>query len=67
MAVTSSVVEQITAKFRNFYNLKKSRFSLKMAQCVLNGCKDLFKGIKYILGLVHVNHFAYFATVLRLI
>ena len=47
MPLTSSVVERMMARFCNFYSLKRSRFSLNKAQCVLNRCKDLFKRIKY--------------------
>ena len=41
MPLTSSVLWQMIARFRNFYNVKK------VAQCVSNRCKDLFKQTKY--------------------
>ena len=44
MPLTSSVMGQMMARFRNFYSLKKkSKFGCKKAQWVSNRCKDLFK------------------------
>ena len=50
-ALTRSVVLQMMARFRNFYNVKKVKTQFKKAQCVSNRCKDLFKQKKYILRL----------------
>ena len=47
---TSSVVWQMTARFRKFYNLKKAKTLFKKGQCVTSRCKDLYKR-KNILGL----------------
>ena len=47
MPLTSSVVLKMMARFRNFYNVKKSQDLFKKAQCVSNRCKDLFKQTKY--------------------
>ena len=47
MPLTSSVMWQMMARFRNFYNAKKSQDLFKKAQCVSNRCKDLFKQKKY--------------------
>ena len=43
MSLTSSVMGQMMARFRNFYSLQKSQD----LQCVSNMCEDLFKGKKY--------------------
>ena len=43
MPLTCSVVRQMMARFRNFYNVKKVKTSFKKPQCVSNRCKDSFK------------------------
>ena len=48
MPLTGSVVEQMMARFHNFYSLYKIKF--KKAKCILNRCKD-FLSEKNILGL----------------
>ena len=48
--LTCSVMQQMMARFRNFYCLLKSRFGLKRgkrAQCISNKCKDFFERKKY--------------------
>ena len=59
MPLTSSVVRQIMARFRNFHNVKKVKALFKKAQSVLNRCKDLFKPKKYfgVMGTLTVNLF----------
>ena len=52
--LTSSVMQQMMARFRNFYNVKKVRTYFKKVQCVSNWYKDLFKQ-KNILGYGHFN------------
>ena len=50
MALTSSVVWQMMARFRNFYNLKKLRLSLKRRIAFWTDAKIYFSQ-KYLLGL----------------
>ena len=45
--LTSSVVQHMMARFRNFYSLKKVKIWFKKVQFVSNRCKDLFKRKKY--------------------
>ena len=48
--LTCSVVQQMMARFRNFYSLWKVKIWVKKghkAQCVSNRCKDLFERKKY--------------------
>ena len=47
MPLTSSVVWQMMARFRNFYNIKKGKTLFKKPQCVSNRCKDSFQQRKY--------------------
>ena len=51
MPLTGSVVEQMMARFHNFYAYKKVKVKFNKAKCVSNRCKDLFKQKKNILGL----------------
>ena len=51
MPLTSSVMGQMMARFRNYKKSIKSQDLVekrrKKAQCVSNRCKDLFKGKKF--------------------
>ena len=47
MPLTGLVVEQMMARFHNFYAPKKVKVKFKKAKCVLNRCKDLFEQKKY--------------------
>ena len=50
MPLTSSVVQQVIARFLTFTAYKKVKIYFKKTQRVLNWCKDLFNR-KNILGL----------------
>ena len=50
MLLTGSVVEQMMARFHNFYSHKKVKIKFKKAKCVSNRCNDLLSQ-KNILGL----------------
>ena len=60
MPLTSSIVQQMMARFRNFYSLlKKSRLGLKRgkkAQYISNRCKDLFKRKKYFGKVLYIRN-----------
>ena len=44
MPLSGLVLEQMMARFHNFYiAYKKVKIKFKRAKCVLNRCKDLFK------------------------
>ena len=52
MPLTSSVVGQMLARFRNFYNVKKVKALFNRTQCVSNRCKNLFKKKKIYFGVM---------------
>ena len=52
MPLTSLVVQQMMARFRSFYNVKKSQ-DFKKVQFVSNRCKDFFKQKKMFWGYGH--------------